>query len=413
MTALTPELVSSLDDTTLLDVLRQTEIRRRQEYHDELLLLAEIDARGIAIRRGCPVGIGALVREMFNLNPGDARRMAAHAEALCGSIAPSGARIEPQHPQVAAALAEGVIDAGHVEAIRKAVAALPVTATVEDRTTAEKILTQAATSSEPFLVARLGREIQRRLDPDGNEPREKDLLRPSRRLDLHERQDGGVSGSFDLDTETGALLTALLSPLTAPCPTDEGPDPRSPGERRGDAFRDILALAAKCEETPSEAGEPVTVMVTVTLEELKSGIGHGLLDGYWNLSAAQLRRMACDATVVPVVLGSKSEILDIGRASRAVPRPIRRALIRRDKGCSHPNCIRKAKWCHAHHIIEWWFGGPTALDNLTLVCPLHHQLLHHSEWEVRMVQGFPQWIPPSYVDPDRKPRRNALHANRE
>src|SRR5690242_10577164 len=100
MAPLTPAHVSSLDDTTLLDTLREREIRRRQEYHDELLLLAEIDARGIATRRGCHIGIAALVRDMFNLNPGEARRMAAHAEALCGSITPSGARIEPRHPQV-------------------------------------------------------------------------------------------------------------------------------------------------------------------------------------------------------------------------------------------------------------------------------------------------------------------------
>lgn len=88
--------VSSLDDTTLLDTLRQTEIRRRQEYHDELLMLAEIDAPGIATRRGCHIGIGALVREMVNLGPGEARRMVAHAEVLCGSTAPSGARIDPR-----------------------------------------------------------------------------------------------------------------------------------------------------------------------------------------------------------------------------------------------------------------------------------------------------------------------------
>lgn len=79
----------------------------------------------------------------------------------------------------------------------------------------------------------------------------------------------------------------------------------------------------------------------MTLDEVKPGIGQGLLDGYGNLSAAQLRRMACDATVVRVVLGSKSEILDIGRASGAVPRPIRRALILWDKGCSPRIAPRK------------------------------------------------------------------------
>jgi hypothetical protein len=153
-------------------------------------------------------------------------------------------------------------------------------------------------------------------------------------------------------------------------------------------------------------------MVSVTLEDLKAGIGHGLLDGYWNVSVAEIRRMACDAKVVPVVLGSKGETLDIGRATRVVPRRIRRALIRRDKGCSFPGCGKKAKWCQAHHIREWSRGGPTALDNLTLLCRRHHRVVHHTGWQIRMRQGIPWYIPPSYVDPARTPRRNTLHAMR-
>jgi hypothetical protein len=400
-----------LGDAELLDALREKESERRRAYADELRLIAEIDARGIPVQRGCHVGVGALLREMFNLNPGDIRRMVTHAEALNGSVSPSGARIEPALPVVADTLAEGAIGPEHVEAIRKAVTKLPGSASREDRVMAEKILCEAATTSEPYLVKRLGEEIERRLDPDGDEPHEKDLLRPKRRLDLRETQDG-VSGSFDLDAETGAVLTNLLSPLTEPRTTDDGPDPRSPSERRGDAFAEILTLAAECPDVPAEAGEPVTLMVSVTLEDLKAGIGHGLLDGYWNVSVAEIRRMACDAKVVPVVLGSKGETLDIGRATRVVPRRIRRALIRRDKGCSFPGCGKKAKWCQAHHIREWSRGGPTALDNLTLLCRRHHRVVHHTGWQIRMRQGIPWYIPPSYVDPARTPRRNTLHAMR-
>jgi hypothetical protein len=413
MAGLTPSHVSSLDDSAVLDALRETEIRRRQLYQDELLLLAEIEARGIATRRGFHIGTVALVRDMFSLGSGEAQRMVSHAEALCATVTPTGARIDPRLPVVAEALAEGVIGPDHVEAIRKAVTGLPDAATTEDRVMAEKILCEAAATSAPSIIKRLGDEIAQRLDPDGNAPKEKDLLRPQRRLDFQETRDGRLLGRFDLDTETGALLTTLLSPHTAPRSTDEeGPDRRSRSERQGDAFRDILTLAAQCKDTPTEAGEPATLMVSVTLEELKSGIGHGLLDGYWNLSAAQIRRIACDAAVVPVVLGSKSEILDIGRATRVVPRAIRRALIRRDRGCSFPGCAKKAKWSQAHHVLPWFFGGPTALDNLVLICAHHHQVIHHSAWEIRMVQGFPEYLPSSYVDPERKPRRNTLHTMR-
>jgi hypothetical protein len=141
-------------------------------------------------------------------------------------------------------------------------------------------------------------------------------------------------------------------------------------------------------------------------------IGHGLLDGYWTLSAAEIRRLACDSTVIPVVLGSHGETLDIGRATRIVPRRLRRALIHRDKGCTFPSCTKKAKWTEAHHITEWSRGGPTSLENLTLLCRHHHRVIHHTEWEIRMIQGKPWYIPPSYVDSARAPRRNVLHAMR-
>ena len=203
-----------------------------------------------------------------------------------------------------------------------------------------------------------------------------------------------------------------MSPLTAPTADANGPDLRSVSERRGDAFVQILTAAANCPDAASEAGEPVTVMVTVPLAELKSGIGHGLIDGYQNLSAAQIRRLACDSKILPVVLGTNSEPLDIGRATRVVPRAIRRALINRDKGCAFPTCDKRPKWTDAHHVRHWSSGGPTSLENLALLCRNHHRVIHHSDWEIRMIQGLPWFIPPSYVDPNRAPRRNVLHTTR-
>src|SRR3981189_3645063 len=54
-------------------------------------------------------------------------------------------------------------------------------------------------------------------------------------------------------------------------------------------------------------------------------------------------------------------------------------------------------------------GGPTALHNLVLVCSYHHRLLHFSEWEVAIVNGTPEFYPPPFLDPERKPLRNHLH----
>ncbi|MEU6643482.1 DUF222 domain-containing protein, partial [Saccharomonospora sp. NPDC046836] len=267
---------------------------------------------------------------------------------------------------------------------------------------------EAAIVSEPRIIARLGREIRDRLDPDGAEPKDEALIRPKRWLDFHETADG-VTGTFGLDKETGTLLSNLLSPLTTPRSSDDGPDLRSRDERCGDAFTEILALAARCPDTPTEAGEPVTLLVSATLDQLTTGIGQGLVDGHLSMSAGQIRRMACDAKAAPMVFGTASEVLDVGRTTRTVPRSLRRALIHRDKGCTFAGCDRKAKWCQAHHIVEWSNGGPTTLDNLTLVCPHHHRVVHHSNWTIRMTNGIPWYIPPPHSDPEQQPRRNTLH----
>src|SRR5947208_10566469 len=117
------------------------------------------------------------------------------------------------------------------------------------------------------------------------------------------------------------------------------------------------------------------------------------------LSAATARRLACDATIIPLVLGANSEPLDIGRATRLIPPAIRRALIARDRGCAFPGCRRPPRWCDAHHIKYWADGGETCLENLVLLCSHHHDLIHHSQWTVAITDGRPVVTPTAWLDP--------------
>lgn len=94
------------------------------------------------------------------------------------------------------------------------------------------------------------------------------------------------------------------------------------------------------------------------------------------LGAADLRRIACDTGVIPVVMGGPGEVLDVGRAKRTIPPAIRRALIARDQGCVWPGCDRAPIHCDGHHIQHWLDDGPTSLVNLALLCHSHHQRLH-------------------------------------
>ncbi|PRX48969.1 uncharacterized protein DUF222, partial [Prauserella shujinwangii] len=188
----------ALGDAALLDALREAMVRRRAAYADELALLAEIDARGLALDQGYPTA-AALVRDLYHLGMSQAQRMVAHAHALHPKLTPSGGQVDAELPRTATALREGEIGPEHVDAIRAAVDALPRATTAEDRVAAERILCEAATQTEPRLLTKLGREIRDRLDPDGTAPREADLAQPRRALHLAARRDGGVRGSFELD----------------------------------------------------------------------------------------------------------------------------------------------------------------------------------------------------------------------
>ncbi|WP_232533964.1 HNH endonuclease signature motif containing protein [Plantactinospora sp. KBS50] len=140
------------------------------------------------------------------------------------------------------------------------------------------------------------------------------------------------------------------------------------------------------------------------------GFGVGTLDTGLRLGPDALRRLACDAAILPAVLGGRGQVLDVGRQRRLFTGPLRRALVLRDRGCAFPNCDRPPRWCAGHHIRPWTDGGGTSLHNAVLLCGYHHRVIHRGEWIVRLARdGHPEFIPPYWLDPDRTPRRNRYH----
>lgn len=90
--------------------------------------------------------------------------------------------------------------------------------------------------------------------------------------------------------------------------------------------------------------------------------------------------MACEAGIIPMVLGSQGEVLDLGHPTRLFARAQRRALWHRDGGCTFRDCTIPAQWCEAHHVDWWSRGGPTDLANGALLCPRHHTHVH--KWDL-------------------------------
>lgn len=190
-------------------------------------------------------------------------------------------------------------------------------------------------------------------------------------------------------------------PRRQPAAPPEPPPPDSPeaahrcdraAPTRPAARRPVLPIPARAQ-----------IAVTIPLEWLREQTGHAQLDAGRALDPAAARRLACDANIIPVVLGTRSEPLELGRATYVVTEALRRLLVLRDRGCAHPGCPRRANRTHAHHIHHWSNGGPTELDNLVLLCRYHHHLVHHGGWEIQMLDSRPWFTPPHWTDPQRRP----------
>ena len=350
-----------------------------------LALVAELDRRGLAPEAGAPTTAAWLTAQV-QVPVGQARGQVRLAHAL------------DHHPATAAALASGHGERrarpGHHRHPRRPPGHGRRQQTLVE---AEQTLLGHAQRFTPKVVGRIGTHLAAVLDPDGPRPDDRDPADPGYYLHLRTRADGAAEGEFRLDPVTALTLHQLLDAGAAPRPsTVEGPDPRPAGQRRADAFADIIRAAAGCEQPLPGHGRP-HLAVTVTLDQLRDGLPV-LGPDHQTLTAEVIRRLACDAGIIPIVLGSRSEVLDVGRKRRTVPTGIRRALIVRDKGCAFPRCDRPPGWTDAHHIIPWSHGGPTSLDNLVLLCGHHHDTVHHRGWTVAMSEhGHPQFTPPAWL----------------
>ncbi len=189
-------------------------------------------------------------------------------------------------------------------------------------------------------------------------------------------------------------------------------DLRSPAQRRADALVDICRLALRTGELPESGGEPAQLAVTVAYEPLTRALGVATTDAGQRLSATTVRRLACDARILPAVLGGAGQVLDLGRTRRLANATLRRALSLRDRGCAFPDCDLPPRWTDAHHLTAWTAGGPTSLDNLVLLCRRHHRAAHDptAGWHIRLgADRHPDFVPPPDIDPAQHPRRNLYH----
>ena len=189
----------------------------------------------------------------------------------------------------------------------------------------------------------------------------------------------------------------------------------TPEQRRADALISLIRRGGG-----SGGGSGATVQVTLDFDQLAAGAsGAGRLPDGQPLSAGELRRICCDAAIIPVVLDSESAVLDVGRVARLVTPELRAALVARDGGCVFPGCDGPSSATEAHHVQPWWAGGATALSNLALLCHTHHALIEparhgtRDQWQLSIgPDGLPEFLPPARLDPTRTPIRHRRHRSR-
>jgi hypothetical protein len=368
-------------------------------------LLAEIESRGVMELFGYR-SVARLFEHLADVPKTAAETVVKRARAVNSGRNLDGSVVPAVAPATGAAALDGRLSTPMIDTIVGVLTQVPP----EHRDEAERDLLSFAAEAGYRQVAALGARIVAHLDPDGTEPDPTEPVTPSRELSLRRKRTGVWELNGRFDDETGMRASALFDTLAGRRTTDEGPDLRSPQERYGDAFSDAIDLALNTPDLPMQAGERAHVMIAVSLEDLKSGIGRAILGDTGTMSAAEARIHACDCKLIPAVLGGKSEPLDLGRQRRLIPPGIRNALYLRDRGCAFPGCHRPPRHCQGHHIRHWADGGPTDLGNLVLMCAHHHRLLHRSGWQVRIAaDGLPEFLPPVFLDRRRKPRRDNLH----
>jgi hypothetical protein len=381
----------------------------------------------------------------LRISAAEASRRIRLAESVLPRAGITGHAQEPARPVLAAAVAGGTVASRSATIITLALDRVRHHAPAGTVAGMEHALTRTAVENDTDFVARVARQWVDAIDQDGSEPSEEELrhrqgafIRKPRR-GLHHLEIFATPDQYE------PLLTAMntaTNPRTQSNATPPGGhdqdldldldldlDQRTRQQQLLDGLVGACKAGLNAGTLPAAGGLRPQVMVTIDYRDLldrldgmeyldqsgsttdgtpRSGRipGTGLFTFTGPVTASTIRKIACDADIIPVLFGSEGRVLDIGRTTRVFPPHIRKAITARDQGCAFPSCTIPAPWCEAHHITYWSHGGTTSTDNGTLLCSHHHHLIHKEQWQIQVQTGIPWFIPPPHIDPQQVPRRN-------
>lgn len=376
------------------------------------------------------------LRGTLGISRAEARRRLSLVEVVLPGISPSGATLPPRLEALGEAVAAGVISGRAATVVAQALDRVQSFATPQQRDSMEHHLTRQAIETDEDILRVLARRWESVLDQDGQEPTEKVLrarqgvFLKGRRHGLHLMEIGatdeqfehlvtvmnsaanprgssghtagsiggrvgGTAGGSACDEERDPSVFVAGSSAITRSHLDPGLDPVTRAQSLLDGLVSACKIALASAELPAAGGHRPQVMVTIDYKDLlgeTQRAGNAVFAE--QITARNIRKLACDADLIPLVLGGKGQVLDVGRAQRLFPPHLRRALVARDKGCAFPDCSMPASWCEAHHMRPWSRGGSTSIDNGVLLCSRHHHVIHQDLWTVEPRGGIPWFRAP-------------------
>ncbi len=386
--------------------------------------------------------------DSLRITPAEARARWRAADELAHRTGITGETIAPALPVTAAAHSAGAIAPAHVKIIRDVIRHLPVTVDHATRADAEAMLAEHARELRPDQLRKVADKLEALINPDGTFT---DADRARRRAFTMSRQGPDLMSkcTATVDPETRAYLEAIFAKYAKPGalnPDDATPiidddpddaaaqrDSRSAAQRNHDALKAILRDSIGSGRLGQHRGLPVTVVVSMTLQDLEDAVGQTVsaspevsvsgpavaTGGGAMLPIGDALRLASHAHHYLALFDHRDgRPLYLGRAKRIASADQRIVLHARDIGCTFPGCTKPGYLCQVHHRTEWATGGATDADQLTFVCEPHHRRAGTAatEWSTTTMttvgqpdSGRTQWIPPAHIDPSRRPRLNRYH----
>ncbi|HEX7134869.1 MAG TPA: DUF222 domain-containing protein [Iamia sp.] len=312
---------------------------------------------------GC-ASLAAWLRIRGRMTAGDAARLARTARRL---------RILPT---LLAAWLDGGVSGGHVATVVANLSdrTAPVFSAQEDDLV--PLLADLEVADVAVAMKSWAAHARETLDDPPDEPD------PDRSAHLSPTLSGG---RLDANLEPEAFHAAEAA-LRLAMGQKSDDDPRTIAQRRHDALAEVFTHFLDHQTTRLGGRHRPHINVTIPLETLTSGRGQGTFDDASPITAADARRLACDAAIHRVITRADGSVLDYGRATRTISASLFSVLAIRDKGCRFPGCDRPVHMTDGHHIRHWTaHHGETNDRNLALFCRRHHGVIHRPGWTVELL----------------------------